>query len=291
MAIRIDTPADFEFLECINAHGWRQLLPFSWDTESNTLHRVEEFGVDGIAALSLRGEAGVVKVDVTGSAPESEIIRRVRHMLQLDLSLDEFHSYCADRPQLSHVPSLRQGRLLRSPTLAEDVLKVIATTNTTWSQTKGMIARIVDSFGTPLPADQSRRSFPRPEQIAAVPLADFASKARMGYRSASVHRIATEIAEGRLDLESWQDPAIPSADLYKRLLSLPGIGPYAASCLMIYLGRYDRVNVDSWARTMVGKELGRPITDNEVHDFFEPYGEWKALVYQFYKWKENPPEY
>ena len=109
----------------------------------------------------------------------------------------------------------------------------------------------------------------------------------MGYRSASVHKIATDIAEGRLDLESWSDPSIPSDDLYKRLLSLPGIGPYAASCLLIYLGRYDRVNIDSWARTLVGKELGRKVTDKEVHEFFEQYGKWRALVYQFYPWRKD----
>jgi 3-methyladenine DNA glycosylase/8-oxoguanine DNA glycosylase len=113
----------------------------------------------------------------------------------------------------------------------------------------------------------------------------------MGYRDSAVHRVATDIAEGRLDLESWSEPEIASADLYKQLLSLPGVGPYAASCLMIYLGRYDRVNVDSWARMMVGKELGRPVSDKEAHAFFEPYGQWKALVYHFYKWKEAEPEY
>jgi hypothetical protein len=60
---------------------------------------------------------------------------------------------------------------------------------------------------------------------------------------------------------------------------------------MIYSGRYDRVNVDSWARMMVGKELGRSVTDKEVHAFFEPYGEWKALVYHFYNWRQAEPDY
>ena len=61
--------------------------------------------------------------------------------------------------------------------------------------------------------------------------------------------------------------------------------PYAASCLMIYLGRYERVNVNSWARTLVGQELGRTVTDKEAHSFFEEYGKWKALVYHFYPWR------
>jgi hypothetical protein len=60
---------------------------------------------------------------------------------------------------------------------------------------------------------------------------------------------------------------------------------------MIYLGRYERVNVDSWARMMVSKELGRPVSDKEVHQFFAPYGEWSGLVYHFFPWKEDEPAY
>lgn len=175
--------------------------------------------------------------------------------------------------------------------LTLQIIKVVTTTNTTWTQTVGMVARIVDAFGTPLPSDPTRRAFPQPDQIAGVTLEEFSAKARLGYRNRSVHRLAGDVAAGRLDLESWDDPAIPPADLYKRLLTLPGIGPYAAACLMIYLGRYDRLNVDSWARMMVGRELGRPVTDKDAHAFFEPYGEWKALVYHFYKWREGIPEY
>lgn len=129
--------------------------------------------------------------------------------------------------------------------------------------------RIVDNFGTPLPSDATKRAFPVPEQIANRTVGEFGVMARMGYRSASVHKIATDIVKERLDLESLNNPGIPSDELYKFPLTLPGIGPYAASCLMIYLGRYNRVNVDSWARTLVGKELGRKVTDKEVHAFFE----------------------
>ena len=123
----------------------------------------------------------------------------------------------------------------------------------------------------------------------AVSLDEFGEQARMGYRNASVHKIAVEVAEGRLDIESWNDRSITTEDLYKRLLSLPGIGPYAASCLLIYLGKYDRVNADSWARTLVGKELGRKVTDKEVHQFFAPHGKWQALAYHFYRWKPDDP--
>jgi 3-methyladenine DNA glycosylase/8-oxoguanine DNA glycosylase len=273
------------------AHGWRQLPPFAWDAEAQTLARVDAFSVGTVALSTIRGLDRAVEVCVSEDVPEDEVIRRVRKMLQLDLPMDGFHAFCAAHPKLARVPALRQGRLLRCPTLFEDLLKVVATTNTTWSQTKGMVTRLVKEFGTPMAADPKRKTFPRPDQIASVTLEEFAAKAKMGYRNAAVHKIANDVVAGRLDLDAFEDPSLPATELYKGFLALPGVGPYAASCLMIYLGRYDRVNVDSWARTMVGKQLGRPVTDKEVHAFFEPCGEWKALVYHFYPWKEDPPAY
>ena len=286
MKLHLATPADFSFIECVNAHGWKSLLPFFWDADTCVLSRVEDFGADGVALMHVMMNDGMVLIETDAAVNESDLTCRVQRMLQLDVSVADFHRYCEKTARLEHIPTLKQGRLLRSPSLFEDVVKVIATTNTTWAQTKLMVSRIVFSFGLQLPSDPLRRSFPTPQRIADVSVDEFAEKARMGYRNSSVHRIASAIANGELDLESWIDEGISSADLCKRLLSLPGIGPYAASCLMIYMGRYDRVNVDSWARTLVGKEFGRKVTDKEVHQFFESHGEWKALVYHFYQWAD-----
>jgi 3-methyladenine DNA glycosylase/8-oxoguanine DNA glycosylase len=285
--IQISTPDDFSFLECVNAHGWKNLFPFCWDEGSACLTRVHNFGTGGPRLITISSGDEVVHAEAEGAVAERQFESAVRAMLQLDVTITEFHSYCTADSNLCHIPALKQGRLLRSPTVFEDVVKVIATTNTTWAQTKGMVSRLVNHFGSPLESDPSRRSFPTPEQIAAVTVDEFSEKAKMGYRSNAVHKISSDVAEGRLDLEILNDPSIASADLYKELLALPGVGPYAASCLIIYLGRYDRVNVDSWARTLVGNELGRKVSDKEVHDFFDRYGEWKALVYHFYPWAKN----
>ena len=56
---------------------------------------------------------------------------------------------------------------------------------------------------------------------------------------------------------------------------------------MLYIGKPEHVNADSWARTLVGKELGRTVTDKEVNDFFEQYGQWRGLVYNFYPWRKD----
>lgn len=260
-------------------------MPFAWHEETQTLERVEELASGDVVLLRINAAQREVLVDVHGSGDKSDIEQRVRRMLQLDLPLSAFHAYCLSRPELAHLAECKQGRMLRCSTLHEDMVKVIATSNTTWTQTIAMTARLVEHFGAPLPEAPERRAFPTPQRIAAVPFEEFAAKARMGYRSAYVYAIATRVADGSLDLEGWQEGLTADA-LRKRLLSLPGVGPYGAACLMLYLGKPEHVNADSWARTLLAKELGHPVTDKEVHAFFADHGEWRGLVYNFYPWRE-----
>ena len=286
MQTLLPTPPDFSFHETLNAHGWRCLPPFLWHDDTQTLERVEHLP-GGVALLHIQADGDAVAVEWDGAGDADEVGQRVRRMLQMDVPIGEFHAYCAARPELANVAACRQGRMLRSPTLWEDAVKVITTTNTTWAQTIAMCARLSKAFGSPLPQEPSRCSFPSPAQVAAVPFGEFAAEARMGYRNAYVHALATMVAGGTLDLEALQDEALAADVLRKRLLSLPGIGPYAAACLMLYLGRPEHVNADSWARTLVGKELGRPVTDKDVYAFFAEHGAWRGLVYTFYPWKEG----
>ncbi|BDI29716.1 hypothetical protein CCAX7_17670 [Capsulimonas corticalis] len=288
MLIEIPVAPDFSFHETVSSHGWRRLAPFHWDEEPAVLERIEALNDGSVVHLKIQSEGSTVIVATTSEETDgAEIARRVRRMLQLDLPIDEFHAYCATRPELAHIPGTLQGRMLRGSSLFEDVSKVIATSNTTWAQTIAMTDRLAAHFGSSLPSDPERHAFPTPQQIASVPFAEFAALAKMGYRNAYVHKIATDIAAGALDIESWQTAPLPADALRKHLLSLPGVGPYGAACLMLYLGKPAHVNVDSWARTLLGKELGRPVTDKEVYAYFEGYGEWRGLVYNFYPWKKD----
>lgn len=277
MLIFIPTLPDFSFLETVSAHGWRQLLPFVWNEDALTLARTEEFS-EHLITLTISAADDAVQIETDRDCGEAELAARVSRMLQIDLPLTGFHAYCRTQPELTGIADCRRGRLLRSPTLWEDVVKVIATTNTTWAQTISMSARLVQEFG------RKGRAFPSAAEIAEVSLDDFAAKARMGYRAAYVHAIAVAIAEGSLELEAWQTEL--TADTLRRsLLSLPGIGPYGAACLLLYLGKPAHVNSDSVARTLLAKEIGQSVTDKDVHAFFKPHSEWQGLVYNFYPWK------
>ncbi|MGO8670965.1 MAG: DNA-3-methyladenine glycosylase family protein [Capsulimonadaceae bacterium] len=310
MTIHVSCPSDFSFHETVSAHGWLRLLPFVWrdsapagwsgwrppDPETGRtgiLERVEKLPDGRVVRIEMAEDGqGCIAVDVDADdVDREEIVQRVRRMLQLDIDISPFHTFASGRPQLSHVAARRQGRVLRAPTLFEDVIKVITTTNTTWSQTVGMVRRLVGCYGAPYESIEYpglRRAFPTPQAIAETDPNEFANAARLGYRSAAVHSLAVDIAEGRLDLESWQNPALSAEDLEKRLLTLRGVGPYAAACLMLYLGKPAKIAVDSYARMKVAGELGRAATDRDVRNFFAEFGDWRGLAYYCYAWSSSP---
>jgi 3-methyladenine DNA glycosylase/8-oxoguanine DNA glycosylase len=287
----ITTPTDFSYHETLTAHGWRQLAPFVWDDAKSILLRTERLDDGSVIQFSVaHRDPEHLTVQADRDVDLTELTQRVVRIFQLDRSLEAFHAYTAEKPELEHIGARKQGRMMCSPTLFEDCVKVLLTTNTTWAQTRGMVSRIVTAYGSRHPDTPNLHAFPTPVQIASVPFDDFAATAKLGYRAAAVHRLACDVAERKTDLEALRDPELTTEEVMNRLLALHGIGPYGAACLLLYLGRGDRVNVDSWARTLVSRELGRKVTDKEVHAFFAPYGEWQGFVYHFYNWKHQSEE-
>ena len=97
------------------------------------------------------------------------------------------------------------------------------------------------------------------------------------------------MASGALDLEALKTAAGSTGELRQELLSIKGVGDYAAANLLILLGRYDYVPVDSWARTMVSREWhgGEKVGSAEVQEAFAEWGAWKGLAYWFWDWRET----
>jgi N-glycosylase/DNA lyase len=168
--------------------------------------------------------------------------------------------------------------MLRSPTVFEDVVKTICTTNTAWSATVRMTDALVLGLGAVAP--DGRRAFPTPQAMADAPLDFYTEVARAGYRGAYLLQLAVDVAEGRLDLEELDDPELPDAEVEQRLLALPGVGPYAAAHVMLTsLGRYGRLILDSWTRPTYARLSGRKSADRTIERRFKRYGEYAGLAF------------
>jgi 3-methyladenine DNA glycosylase/8-oxoguanine DNA glycosylase len=210
----------------------------------------------------------------------------VHWKLGLDQNFSAFYSATRGEPKLARAAAQAMGRVLRSPTLFEDVLKTTATTNTTWGGTIRMIDALVRLCGEPLPADPARRAFPTPERLAAVDKDSLRAEVKLGYRAPYVLGLAQPVASGALDLEALRQSDLPTPELRNRLLTIKGVGGYAAANLLVVLGRYDFIPVDSWAVSQVAREWrsGQRVGEKEVNAAYERWGAWKGLAFWCWQW-------
>jgi len=170
------------------------------------------------------------------------------------------------------------GRLLRSPTVFEDLVKMICTTNCSWALTEKMVTALVNELGQQ--SDDGRRSFPGPEAMAAQSSDFYRERVRAGYRAPYLKELAGRVASGELDVESWLTNEAPLNDLIKEMKSVKGVGNYAAENLLKLIGRYDGLALDSWARAQFARAHndGRAASDKKILRYYSRFDSWRGLV-------------
>ncbi len=273
-----DEPVDFRRL--LASHGVATLAPNRIDLEQVVLETTVE--LDGRARTIRLSEVAQGSATIETARPIADgarpkLLALVRYVLRLDEDLSAFYARAAKDRALSWVTA-GAGRMIRSPTVFEDVVKTICTTNCSWSATVRMTEAIVGHLGAAAP--DGRRAFPSPRAMAAAPDDFYVGTARAGYRSAYLRRLATDVAEGLLDLEQLTNPAIPDEEVERRLLALPGVGSYAAAHVMLTsLGRYQRLILDSWTRPTYAKLVGRPVSDEAIERRFRRYRSYAGLAF------------
>jgi len=289
MELTLPARQPFSLPTVIHSHGWIRLAPFEEIQDLVGFSYIDQLESGKVIELHIQEAPGGVLVSYSGSLNQtdhSEIARKIFWMLGLDQDFSTFYNLAQKEPRLAQVPGRAQGRVLRSPTLFEDVVKTICTINTAWSGTIRMVNNLVNLFGASLPADESRRAFPLPASIAASDEATLRSQAKLGFRAPYVLELSRKVAAGDLDLEALKAADIPTSQLRQRLLEIKGVGDYAVANLLMLLGHYDYIPVDTWAVKMVSNEFynGEPVNRTQVEAAFESWGEWKGLAYWFWDW-------
>jgi 3-methyladenine DNA glycosylase/8-oxoguanine DNA glycosylase len=272
-------PVDFRRL--LASHGVATLAPNTVDLERWRFETTLQLDGGAQTIRVFETDAGTLRVESTstlrGAKAKQRILEIARHLLRLDEDLSGFYERAAKDRALSWVTA-GAGRMLRSQSVFEDVVKTICTTNTVWSATVRMTDAIVNELGAVAP--DGRHAFPTPAVMAAAPLTFYTDVVRAGYRGAYLQRLATDVAEGRIDLEELSDPALPDLEVEQRLLALPGVGPYAAAHVMLIgLGRNGRLILDSWTRPKYAKLTGRKAADDVIQRRFRRYGQYAGLAF------------
>lgn len=279
VSIHIPTPDNFSFRSTVYSHGWSELAPFAINDQNWLLTAVftDARGrtVSGVLSETARG----VRVDLnSGRIDRAKVERDVRHILRMDDDLDGFYAAIDCHEHLSWVAEKGAGRMLRSASVYEDLVKTICTTNCSWGLTKIMVANLVEKLGSP--SSCGRRSFPTAEVMASVDESFYRTEIKAGYRSPYFVELGEAVASGRFDPETWLDSPMSGPELRKEMKQVKGVGDYAADNLLKLVGKYDGLALDSWLRSQFYKKYNKekPCKDSRIERYYKKFGDWRGLV-------------
>ena len=280
MDIKIPAPSGFDFRHTINSHGWYDLLPFE-PAAGGALLRVLDSEEGPPFTVALKGAGGFVKARASRRLSKDErarAVRDVRHVLRLDDEMGEFYAAVAGHTEFEWIARDGAGRLLRSPTVFEDLVKSLCTTNCSWALTKKMVTALVNNLGRE--TGDGRRAFPTPQAMEAEPEGFYRDVVRAGYRAPYLKELAGRVVSGELRPEAWLKSELSTAELKKEMKRVKGVGDYAAENLLKLVGRYDVLALDSWVRGKFARvrNRGRRCEDARVARFYSRFGAWRGLA-------------
>ena len=236
-ALQLEAPPSYDLARTALVHGGVGLAPFAWDGQRLHLRLPDPVVVDPGLRVRWRGQP-----------PQEQVLRRV---LALDDDLEELWAACDRVPSLRWVRTAGAGRVLRAPTVWQDLVGTLAGTRASYRSTRAMVRSLVGDG-----------PFPGPEQVLDRDLHAW------GYRASWLRRLAGQVAGG-LDVEGLLDPAVSDAEAELRVRALAGFGPFATAQLLPLLGRPRPVVLDGWLREQLGGA-----SDTQVHARYAAMGRW-----------------
>src|SRR5205807_3363557 len=209
-----------------------------WDPERGRLARAEQIGGRVGAVAVAQCDPCAISVDYDGFADsdEPEILRRVARWISAEwdpaAAIAALGTGFADDARLIAAGG---GRLLRCSTFYEDFIKTLLTINTSWSGTRRMSAALVEEPGG--------GAFPAPEAVIEYGEERLRRVAKLGFRApTAIAATRRMLDDGAIDRDGHGQTDRPDHDY---LMSLKGIGPYAAAHCRMLLHDFSRIPIDS----------------------------------------------
>ncbi len=287
--LNIQTPPDFNLARDVCSYGYFLLAPNHWDVDHQHMLRVLEFDQGpSLCIIDQKSPKSTPTVrarfDRTLNRQEQSSARaQITRMLCLDTTHEEIKAFHKVDPRWKKSGA---GRLFRSPTLFEDVIKTVTSCNVTWPSTVNMNRRLCEVCGRK--SASGVPGFPSAKKLARTRVGTLRGRCRVGYRDQRIIDLAKLFAKGAID-EQWVQVTGSDDEVFKFLITLPGIGPYAAGNIMQLMGRYSRLALDTESIRHAKSVLDMTGTDNQLMKrlkaHYEPFGDHKFRSYWFELWE------
>ena len=153
-----------EYVTTLKSHGWFDLAPFRLDKNSLSL----------TLYFKVQNDDGAFKIFVENNSvfcevlhgKDTTVIPVAKKCLSLDVDLSTFYALVSGNENFIWLRERGFGRYLRSPTLYEDCLKIVATANTNWANTRRIVKNLIENIGHTV---SGVKAFPEPARLTPVP--------------------------------------------------------------------------------------------------------------------------
>ncbi len=280
-SISINLPEDFSFKLC---------LKFMDRNSRECLHRVD--GDILYKAIQLNDEVVLFQVSagdnqliihplgaVLSQVQQQQVVTYFRELFDLDRDLRGFYQTFTDDPVIGPLIHQYRGlRLVRIPDLFEALCWSIIGQQINLNFAYSLKHRLVTELANPLSNDGfSYYTFPHPDAILNIPDKLFKSWQYSRAKTEYIKGISREMSEGRLDRGSLQ--SLPHKNIYERLLSLRGIGPWSANYVMM------KTFGDTSAFPIQDAGLHQALRKRTINNGQNLLGELKTLENKWHPWQ------
>lgn len=217
---------------------------FRWNEEPDGSYT----GIFGHNVLNVKEEKDIV---ITGIC-NGDIEDICKNYFDLDRNYEEI------KETLSLIDdnmkeSIKYGEGIRilNQDLWEMIISFIISANNNIPRIKGIIERMSAKYGQEIKfRGTSYYTFPTIDELSQASVKDLKDLG-LGFRDRYVYETTKKIKEGKINLENLKQES--TNDVRKQLLTLTGVGPKVADCIMLFstLKRFDVFPVDVWVRRVM----------------------------------------
>lgn len=217
---------------------------FRWNEEPDGSYT----GIFGHNVLNVKEEKDIV---ITGIC-DGNIEDICKYYFDLDRNYEEI------KETLSLIDdnmkeSIKYGEGIRilNQDLWEMIISFIISANNNIPRIKGIIERMSAKYGQEIKfRGTSYYTFPTIDELSQASVKDLKDLG-LGFRDRYVYETTKKIKEGKINLENLKQE--PTNEVRKQLLTLTGVGPKVADCIMLFstLKRFDVFPVDVWVRRVM----------------------------------------
>ncbi len=223
-------------LDCGQCFRWELQPDGSWT------------GVAGRRVYSLREKKNEILATCLSNPapPPDELASFFHRYFDLGTDYQTIQGLCERHRILKEAAQFSKGiRILRQDPW-EALCTFILSQNNNIKRITGLVNRLCEHFGEPIPAAEGRTyfTFPAPEALAPLTVEDLAP-VRCGFRAKYILDAAKKVASREIDLEGMEKISTPeSMDI---LMGIKGVGPKVAQCALLFgLHKMDCLPRDVW---------------------------------------------